>query len=149
MLAVLVDGRPAAGQTAPPTFQALAKQADAARDSKQLEKAVTLYRQALKLKPDWDEGLWNLGSMSVTVKNCKEADEAHRGGNRRFDVKCNDCTKHHNRQGYADLNKGNPMPAMPSAPPTVMMTTNVMGTSQSARSPSCHAKTPTITMARM
>src|SRR5215831_10623381 len=52
--------------------------------------------------------LWNLGSMSVTVKNCKEADETHRGRDRRLDVKRNDCTKRHNRKGYADLNKGNP-----------------------------------------
>src|SRR5215471_1883195 len=63
----------AAGQTAPPSaFQNLARQADAARDGKQLEKAVTLYQQALKLKPDWDEGLWNLGSIAYDLDRYAE-----------------------------------------------------------------------------
>jgi tetratricopeptide (TPR) repeat protein len=42
----------------------LARQADAARDRNQLDKAVELYRQALERKPDWDEGLWALGSIA-------------------------------------------------------------------------------------
>jgi tetratricopeptide (TPR) repeat protein len=46
-----------------PSFPSLARQADAARDANQLDKAVTLYRQALKLKPDWEDGLWSLGSI--------------------------------------------------------------------------------------
>ena len=72
MLAFLAGVRPAPSQTAPPTFQALARQADAARDGRQLEKAVSLYRQALKLKPDWDEGLWNLGSITYDLDRYTE-----------------------------------------------------------------------------
>jgi len=61
-----------AGQTAPPTFQSLSRQADSARDANQLEKAITLYRQALKLKPDWEEGLWNLGSITYDLDRYTE-----------------------------------------------------------------------------
>jgi tetratricopeptide (TPR) repeat protein len=53
-------------QTAP-SFESLSKQAEAARDAKQLEKAVGLYQRALKIKPDWDEGLWNLGSIAYDL----------------------------------------------------------------------------------
>jgi tetratricopeptide (TPR) repeat protein len=62
----------AAGQTAPPSFQTLAGQADAARDANQLDKAVTLYQRALKLKPDWDEGLWNFGSITYDLDRYAE-----------------------------------------------------------------------------
>ena len=55
------------GQTAPPTFQTLSRSAEAARDAKQLSKALALYQRALKLKPDWDEGLWNLGSLAYDL----------------------------------------------------------------------------------
>ena len=45
---------------------------DAARDGKQLEQAITLYQRALKLKPDWDEGLWNLGSIAYDLDRYSE-----------------------------------------------------------------------------
>jgi tetratricopeptide (TPR) repeat protein len=45
----------------------LSRQAQSARDAHQLEKAVELYKQALKLKPNWEEGLWNLGSISYDL----------------------------------------------------------------------------------
>jgi len=64
MLALLIAHPVARAQTAPPSWTALAKQADAARDARQLDKATKLYQQALKLKPDWDEGWWNLGSIA-------------------------------------------------------------------------------------
>src|ERR1700688_4044755 len=58
---------PLIAQTAAPNFQSLGRQAEQARDAKQLEKAVELYQRALKLKPDWDEGLWNLGSIAYDL----------------------------------------------------------------------------------
>ena len=61
LAAVLISVTSLWGQAPPPSFATLSRQADAARDAKQLEKALTLYQRALKLKPDWDEGLWNLG----------------------------------------------------------------------------------------
>jgi tetratricopeptide (TPR) repeat protein len=69
---------PLFAQTAPPSFQNLARQADAARDAKQLDKAVTLYRQALKLNPSWDEGLWNLGSITYDLDRYAECAPAFR-----------------------------------------------------------------------
>jgi tetratricopeptide (TPR) repeat protein len=54
-------------QSVPPTFQTLSQQAEAARDAKQFEKAVGFYQRALKIKPDWDEGLWNLGSIAYDL----------------------------------------------------------------------------------
>jgi tetratricopeptide (TPR) repeat protein len=49
------------------SFPTLARQAQAARDSHQLEKAVELYKQALKLKPNWEDGLWSLGSIAYDL----------------------------------------------------------------------------------
>ncbi|HEY2015065.1 MAG TPA: tetratricopeptide repeat protein [Bryobacteraceae bacterium] len=67
LTAFLVSAIPLIGQTASPTFQSLGRQAEAARDAKQLDKSVDLYQRALKLKPDWDEGLWNLGSIAYDL----------------------------------------------------------------------------------
>ena len=50
--------RPAAGAT----FGALSKQANAAREAGRLEEAIALYRDALRLKPEWTEGRWYLGT---------------------------------------------------------------------------------------
>src|SRR5262249_45454601 len=65
-------------QTPPPAFQTLARQAEAARDSKQLDKAIALYQRALKLKPDWDEGLWNLGSLAYDLDRYSDCAPAFR-----------------------------------------------------------------------
>jgi tetratricopeptide (TPR) repeat protein len=70
--AVLIPLTLACAQTAPPTFQALSKQAEAARDARQLERSLSLYRQGLKLKPAWDEGLWNLGSIAYDLDRYAE-----------------------------------------------------------------------------
>ncbi len=59
-------------------FQSLSQQAEAARDAKQLDKALTLYQRALKLKPDWDEGLWNLGSIAYDLDQYAECAPAFR-----------------------------------------------------------------------
>jgi tetratricopeptide (TPR) repeat protein len=59
-------------QTAPSSFQTLSRQAEAARDAKQLDQALTLYQRALKLKPDWDEGLWSLGNIAYDLDRYNE-----------------------------------------------------------------------------
>jgi tetratricopeptide (TPR) repeat protein len=48
----------------PDAFEALSREAVAARDTGRLEEAFTLYTKALKLHPQWDEGLWNAGSIA-------------------------------------------------------------------------------------
>jgi len=66
------------GQTASPTFQTLSRQAEAARDGKQLTKALALYQRALQVKPDWDEGLWNLGSIAYDLDQYNQCATAFR-----------------------------------------------------------------------
>jgi len=44
-------------------FNRLAHQASQARQANDLERATTLYQQALKLNPRWKEGWWYLGSL--------------------------------------------------------------------------------------
>ena len=55
-----------APKPAPPVsaFENLSKQAAALRDSGKLDDAETAYQKALKLRPAWDEGWWNLGSIA-------------------------------------------------------------------------------------
>src|ERR1700689_4463288 len=64
MFALLHQFHAAAAQTPAPPFATLSQQAQAARDAHQLERAVELYKQALKLKPNWEDGLWSLGSIA-------------------------------------------------------------------------------------
>ncbi|MGA2737309.1 MAG: tetratricopeptide repeat protein [Bryobacteraceae bacterium] len=67
-IVLLMQARPAK-----PTFEVLSQQAAAARDAKHLAEALALYRKALKLKPDWVEGLWEAGSMEYDqdqYENC-------------------------------------------------------------------------------
>ena len=45
-------------------FDVLVRQANEARDAKRLDESLALYRKALQIKPDWDEGLWNAGSIA-------------------------------------------------------------------------------------
>jgi tetratricopeptide (TPR) repeat protein len=68
-------GRASAAQApAPsaPSFATLSTQAQTARDANQFEKAVDLYKRALKLKPNWEDGLWSLGSIEYDLKQYKD-----------------------------------------------------------------------------
>ena len=40
------------------------------------EKAVELYKQALKLKPDWEDGLWSLGSIAYDLDHYSDCASA-------------------------------------------------------------------------
>ena len=46
------------------SFDTIAAKAAAARDANDLPRAMDLYQQALKIKPDWSEGWWFLGSLA-------------------------------------------------------------------------------------
>jgi predicted Zn-dependent protease len=61
-----------------PTFESLSRQAGAARDSKQLDRAAALYQQGLKLKPAWEEGWWNLGSIDYDLDHYPDCAAAFR-----------------------------------------------------------------------
>jgi tetratricopeptide (TPR) repeat protein len=62
----------------PAGFAALVKQAAAAREANELDKVVTLYKQALALKPDWTEGWWSLGTACYDLDRYQEANDAFR-----------------------------------------------------------------------
>jgi tetratricopeptide (TPR) repeat protein len=78
LTALLLSAISGFSQPAPASFQTLSHQAEQARDNKQLEQAITLYQRALKLKPDWDEGLWNLGSIAYDLDRYTECAPAFR-----------------------------------------------------------------------
>jgi tetratricopeptide (TPR) repeat protein len=61
------DTKPAA------TFEQVSKAAKAARDLNQDAEAIHLFRQGLRLKPDWDEGLWYLGTLLYEKEEFAEA----------------------------------------------------------------------------
>jgi tetratricopeptide (TPR) repeat protein len=55
------------------SFQQLSRAAERARQANRDDEAIRLYRQALKMKPDWDEGLWNLCSLLYEQEKYPEA----------------------------------------------------------------------------
>jgi tetratricopeptide (TPR) repeat protein len=57
-------------------FEALSPRARAARDAGRNDEAIAAYRQAVELRPDWDEGLWYLGVLQYETGRCVEADSA-------------------------------------------------------------------------
>ena len=61
--------RPATGAS----FDALSKQANAAREAGRLEEAIALYRNALRLKPEWTEGRWYLGTSYYELDRYADA----------------------------------------------------------------------------
>jgi tetratricopeptide (TPR) repeat protein len=60
----------------PENFDSLVQRADAARDARQVDKAVSLYQQALHLKPDWRQGWWVLGSVLYDAGRYTEGEQA-------------------------------------------------------------------------
>src|ERR1035438_3802409 len=78
VVALFAAGRASAAQTppSPSPFSTLSTQAQAARDANQLEKAVDLYKKALKLKPNWEEGLLSLGSIAYDLNQYRDCASA-------------------------------------------------------------------------
>src|SRR5580698_10832533 len=70
--ALLAISRANAAQAPPSPFSTLSTQAQAARDAHQLDKALDLYKKALKLNPNWEDGLWSLGSVAYDLNRYKE-----------------------------------------------------------------------------
>ena len=68
----------AAQKAAGPSFEMLARQADEAREANRLDRALSLYRQAVKLKPDWDEGWWAVGTIAYDQDKYAECASAFR-----------------------------------------------------------------------
>ncbi len=67
--------QPTAPQTeaAPPSADDLAAKAAAARDAGHSDEAIGLYREALKLRPTWDEGWWYVATLSYDAERYSDA----------------------------------------------------------------------------
>ena len=89
----------------------------------------------------------HLGAVGVTVEHREGADDADGDRERRLALERDDRAEHDHRGGDPEFDRRQLDPAMPIAPPAAIISTNVAGTSQSARPPSCQAKTPTVTIA--
>jgi tetratricopeptide (TPR) repeat protein len=60
------------------TFEELASRAAAALEAEKLPEALGLYRQALQLKPDWEEGWWFVGIISYNTQQYAEGQLAYK-----------------------------------------------------------------------
>jgi tetratricopeptide (TPR) repeat protein len=58
------------------SFDALARQAAEAREAGRLDEALALYRRAVARKPEWDEGLWHIGSVLYELNRPADARDA-------------------------------------------------------------------------
>ena len=72
----------AAGSAQPlpetPEFKKAASGAAQAREANRLDEAVELYTEAVRLKPDWSEGWWYLGTLSYELDRHEQARDAFR-----------------------------------------------------------------------
>lgn len=78
LLALLLAATPRA--TAEPTksFEQIARLADAARIADQLQRAIDLYGEGVRLRPVWSEGWWELGSLFYDQDRFPEAEASFR-----------------------------------------------------------------------
>jgi hypothetical protein len=58
---------PSKAAASPAAFDALVKDAAAAREAGRLDDAIALYRKAVRQKPDWIEGHWYIGPRSTSA----------------------------------------------------------------------------------
>ncbi len=55
-------------QTNPPGFDSVVRDATAARERDDVPRAIALYSEALRLKPEWPDGWWFLGSLQYEAE---------------------------------------------------------------------------------
>ncbi len=60
------------------TFDRLAKEAEDAGRANRVDEAIRLYTQALRIKPSWEEGWWNLGMLNYQLDRYVEGRDAFR-----------------------------------------------------------------------
>ena len=80
LLALLLAANPVAAKPettqAGRTFEQVRREADAARSSDQGQHAIDLHEEALRLRPNWSEGWWDLGSLFYDEDRFPEATTA-------------------------------------------------------------------------
>jgi tetratricopeptide (TPR) repeat protein len=70
------DLKQAQGIANPESFEKLAERAREAMDAERVTEAIRLYNQAIKLRPDWPEGWWHLGTLLFDAGRFREARDA-------------------------------------------------------------------------
>ncbi len=78
LLALHVAAQSLAGQAPSESFEQVSRAAEQARDANRDEDAIRLFRQGLKLKPEWKEGLWYLGTLLYEKESFGEARDLFR-----------------------------------------------------------------------
>jgi len=78
LLVLLLTAQANPQSSAQSSFEALAKQADAARSADRLDEALTLYSKGVRLRPTWSDGWWSLGSILYEQDRFLEAQEVFR-----------------------------------------------------------------------
>ncbi len=76
LFAAVRAGRAQEGVHGAGTLDALAKKAAAAREAGRLDEALSLYRSGIAAKPDWNEGLWYVGSILYELERHDECRDA-------------------------------------------------------------------------
>jgi tetratricopeptide (TPR) repeat protein len=69
----VVDAGISAQSPSSSSFEAVAREAANTRAAGKLDAALALYQRAVALKPDWDEGLWHVGSILYELNRPAEA----------------------------------------------------------------------------
>jgi tetratricopeptide (TPR) repeat protein len=72
------QSRTPASREKPQSFEQLSRAADLARNQNHDDEAIGLYAQALKLRPDWQEGLWYQGTLFYQKQDLVQAREVLR-----------------------------------------------------------------------
>jgi tetratricopeptide (TPR) repeat protein len=79
LCAALASVHTAFGQSPPGShFESLADQAKAAKNGGHLDEAIALYSEALKLRPQWADGWWSLGTLNYDRNEYGAAAQAFR-----------------------------------------------------------------------
>jgi tetratricopeptide (TPR) repeat protein len=73
MIGQTAPAQPAQQGSGTDSFEALARQATAAREEGNTEEAIRFYEGALRLNPDWTDGLWYLGTLYADAGRYSEA----------------------------------------------------------------------------
>lgn len=71
LLALLLSATPANSSQ---SFEQIARQADAARQGDHVQLAIELYGEGVRLRPEWSEGWWELGSLYYDQDRFPEAE---------------------------------------------------------------------------
>ena len=76
LLLVLALAVPSFSTTVPQSFDQVAKDAEKALSEERTNDAIRLYREGVRLRPEWGDGWWSLGSLLYDQDRFAEAESA-------------------------------------------------------------------------